>query len=88
MIARNYRKFPDALIAQSELELVFAVGEVVSEVELAVMRASFAAAGAWIRQYAAAVAAVAANIPAWWAAMRQRAKALSRAVKAAISSLF
>lgn len=88
MIAKNYRQFPDALIAQRELELVFAVGETVSEDELVLMKAAFNAAGTWLKSYAMKVKAAAAKIPAWWAAMRRRAKALAKSVKEAIDPLF
>lgn len=88
MIAKNYRQFPDALIAQRELELVFAVGETVSEGEIELMKATFNAAGAWLKSYAMTVKATAAKIPAWWAAMRRRAKALAKSVKEAIGPLF
>lgn len=88
MIAKNFIRHPEALLAQRELELVFAVPEMVGENDLALMRASFSAAGAWLRQYASAARRVAAQVPAWYAAMRRRAAALARAVKAAIRSIF
>lgn len=88
MIATNFIRHPEALLAQLELELVFAVPEVVREADLAAMRASFSAAGAWLRQYASAAVRMAKAVPAWYAAMRRRAAALAKAVKAAIRSIF
>lgn len=87
MLASNYRKFPDALIAQRELELVFPVCPVVSEAALETIRATFNAGGEWIRSYAKQIT-LTVPIPAWFQAMRKRAIALAKAVKAAIKFLF
>lgn len=88
MIAKNYRQFPDALIAQRELELVHGVAGDVSEADLCLIKKSWIAAGIWIRQYATKAVKTAAQVPAWLAAMQRRAKALAKAVKEAIWQLW
>lgn len=88
MIARNYIRFPDALLAQRELELVYAVRDDVSEADMVCIRATFAASGAWLRQYAGAAVRVVHQMPAWFDAMRRRARALAQAVKKALFKLF
>lgn len=87
MLASNYRKFPDALIAQRELELVFAISDLVSELEMVLIEKTFSTGGAWLRHYAKKFTSI-VKIPAWWAAMRKKALALARAVKAAIFPMF
>ena len=88
MIARNFIKHPEALIAQRELELVFAIADEVTEGDLTLMKATFAAAGAWLKVYGAPMKTAAKKTPEWFAAMRRRAMQLAKAVKAAIQSLF
>lgn len=83
MIAKNFQRNPDALIAQRELELVFATPQDVSAEALTTIRATFNAAGQWLRSYAKKATKAAAAMPQWFAAMRRRAVALAKAVKAA-----
>ncbi|MDD5324659.1 MAG: hypothetical protein PHR71_05030 [Polaromonas sp.] len=87
MIAKNYRQFPQALMQQHELELVFPVNAEVNEHELSLIRATFAAGGQWLTRYMTKIKST-AKAPAWYLAMKRRAKALARAIKAALLSFF
>jgi hypothetical protein len=88
MQARNFIRFPEALLAQRELELTPPVSEAVTETELSLIRASFAAAGNWLRQYATETVRVVHRVPTWFAAMRRRARALAHTVRKNIQALF
>ena len=84
MIAQNYRRFPESLIYQLELELHEAV---------ATMQAMRVKAGAvwaaWERIYAAASPDVrgVVPIPAWLAAANQRSRTLAAYVRSCCMNL-
>lgn len=88
MIAKNFLKFPSALIAQGELTLVFGVAECISEEAFVVIQSTFKASGEWLKKYAAITEQMAPPAPKWWLAMKARAKALAKAIKKAIAQLF
>lgn len=88
MIAKNYRKFPDALIRQGELILAAPVSVDVSDRELSIVRLSFAASGAFLRTYAMKLATVISAAPAWFVSMANKARNLAKAIKAAIFPMF
>lgn len=79
MIAANFRKFADALIAQMELDLSGTVGACEKQ------RGAW---WAWLMKTGETQAAPAAPRPSWWVALRQAAAKLSRAVKAACMAAF
>lgn len=78
MIAANYRRHADALIAQLELDLV-AVGA--STAQRATWRE-------WLMQSGIVQRIKATATPAWFAAAARRAKALANAIRAATKNLF
>lgn len=77
MIAANFRKFADALIAQMELDF--------SGVQDAATRAAW---WSWLMDAGKPQPLERPTAPAWWRALRRAAKALARTVKAAIFQLF
>lgn len=79
MIATNFRKFADALIAQMELDLSGTMGA--SEEQRA-------AWWSWLMLTGAPQAAPGAARPSWWVALRRAAAKLSRAVRAACLGLY
>jgi len=79
MIASNYRRYADALIAQMELDFSGTVGADEKQ------RSAW---WAWLMQAGVPQAAQKAERPAWWVALKRAALALSRAVKAACCGLF
>lgn len=77
MIAMNYRKFADALIAQLELDL--------SGVQDAATRSAW---WSWLMNAGKPQPVERPAAPAWWTAIRAACTALARRVKAAILALF
>lgn len=79
MIAANYRRYADALIAQMELDLSGTMGADESQ------RAAW---WSWLMTTGTPKTAPAASRPAWWVALRRAAAQLAKAVKAACLSIF
>ncbi len=78
MIAANFRKFPEAQMAQMELDLSGTVGT--DEVQ----RASF---WSWLMNTGKVLALPGLPRPAWWVAARRAAQKLAKAVKMALLPL-
>lgn len=79
MIAKNFRLYPDAQLAQLELDLAGVVGACEEQ------RSTW---WSWLGAVGRVIELPGLPRPAWWVAAKKRAVALSRAVKAAILSLF
>ena len=79
MIAANYRRHADALIAQMELDLSGTIGA--SEEQRA-------AWWAWLMNTGTPQAIPATTTPAWWVAAKRAAMKIAQAVKTALLSLF
>lgn len=79
MIATNYRRFADALIAQLELDFSGTVGAGEKQ------RSAW---WSWLMNAGIPQALPARGSPAWWVALRRAAAALAKAVKASIQSIF
>lgn len=79
MIAANYRRYADALIAQLELDFSGTVGADEQQ------RAAW---WCWLMNAGIVQPLAAAARPAWWVALRRSAAALAQAVRAAIDHLF
>ena len=77
MIAMNYRKFADALIAQLELDL--------SGIQDAATRSAW---WTWLMESGKPQPVERPAAPAWWRAMRSACTALARRVKDAILDMF
>ncbi len=78
MIAANFRKFPDAQLAQLELDLAGVVGA--SDAQ----RSAF---WAWLMKAAQVLELPALPRPAWWVAAKARALELAKRIKGAIVAL-
>lgn len=85
MIASNFIRFPAALLAQRELELVIAAPEALTKEASALVRKSIAATVAWACEFVTKRAG--RKVPAWFAATRRRAMKLAAAIRAACISL-
>jgi hypothetical protein len=85
MIATNYRKYPAALLAQHEIELVIsATGALTKEVSRLIANSKKANV-TWVLEF---IAATVANItPEWVSAAAQRARKLAKSVKASCMPL-
>lgn len=79
MIAANYRRFADALIAQLELDFSGTVGADEKQ------RAAW---WSWLMNAGIVQPLPARARPVWWVALRKAAAALARAVRAAIEPIF
>lgn len=86
MIARNFIRFPGALLAQRELELVIAATETLTKAGSILMAKSMAANVAWVCELVTKQAKKV--IPAWFASMKKRAKELAKKVKQACMHIF
>jgi hypothetical protein len=76
MIAANLRKHPDAMLRQLELELVATGGEPTQH----------AAFKTWLME-SCTVRTIVRVVPAWFRAMKKKARELARAVKNACRSI-
>lgn len=79
MIATNYRRYADALIAQMELDLSNGVDADAS---------TRAAWWAWLMQAGKPQAAAKPISPRWWSLLRRAAARLAKAVKTACMTIF
>lgn len=79
MIASNYRRHADALIAQMELDLS---GRVDADAQ------SRAAWWSWLMEAGTPQATPKAVAPRWWATARRAAARLAKAVKTACKTIF
>lgn len=77
MIAANLRKHPDAMIRQLELDLVVEGAD----------KPQRDTWWSWL-MHTGLVIVRKAIAPAWWTAMKRRAQALAKAVKAALTTIF
>lgn len=85
MIAANFKRFPVALLAQRELELVIAAGEVLTKADCGLIKKSIAANIAWVCEFTRE--RIKQINPGWFKAMRRRAIALAQAIRAACLNL-
>ncbi|MDZ4073659.1 MAG: hypothetical protein U1E04_02790 [Hylemonella sp.] len=86
MIARNFIRFPAALLAQLELPLVIAAAERMTKEASQRIARSARATVAWACQFASAPEPKEAA-PAWFTAMQRRSKTLALSVQAACRDL-
>lgn len=86
MQARNFTKFPDALLAQRELELVIAAPATLTAEASSLIGKSIRANIAWVCEFATKRAK--STAPQWFIAMKRRAATLAKKVKAACMNLF
>lgn len=86
MIARNFILHPDALMAQRELELVIAAPERLTKAVSVLIGKSVTANVAWICEFT--TARVKQALPAWFIAMKRRARELAKVIRRACMSLF
>lgn len=85
-IGTNFIRHPAALLAQRELELVITAPEALTRVASDLTGKSIRANVAWACEFV--TARVIRTIPAWLTAMKRRASALAKAVRAACLNLF